>query len=155
MVGHALRKAGVPATLIVTAPRPVAYIPIGLRLQTDGTTGWMIRRTRPESWRSSARRTPQAIHQVLARTSFLGAVSNIEEPYLDIDKFEVEIDCPGCGFGNPILLGQARLRDVVICRGCKSNIQLDDSMNTVRKARQRLRRAFRDLEDTLARLNRR
>ena len=28
------------------------------------------------------------------------------------------------------------LRDVVICRGCKANIQLDDGMNSVRRARQ-------------------
>jgi hypothetical protein len=72
----------------------------------------------------------------------------------DIDKFEVEIDCPGCGFANPIWLGQARLRDVVICRGCKGNIQLDDSMNSVRKARQSLRRSMRDLRESLGRLNR-
>lgn len=50
---------------------------------------------------------------------------------INIDKFEVEVDCPRCGFANPIWLRQARLRDVVICRGCKANIQLDDSMNTV------------------------
>jgi hypothetical protein len=35
---------------------------------------------------------------------------------IHLDKFEVEIDCPGCGFTNPIWLKQARLRDVIICR---------------------------------------
>jgi hypothetical protein len=78
-----------------------------------------------------------------------------EEPNVDIDRFEVEIDCPGCGFGNPIYLGQARLRDVVICRGCKGNIQLDDSMNTVRKARESIRRSMRELQEALGRLGRR
>jgi hypothetical protein len=73
---------------------------------------------------------------------------------LDIDRFEVEIDCPGCGFANPIWLGQARLRDVVICRGCKSNIQLEDSMNTVCKVRQSIRRSMRELQDVIGRLNR-
>jgi len=74
---------------------------------------------------------------------------------VNIDKFEVETDCPGCGFVNPNWLGQARLRDVVICRGCKGNIQLDDSMNTVRKARQSIRRSLRELRESIERLNRR
>jgi hypothetical protein len=78
-----------------------------------------------------------------------------KEGRVDIDKFEVEIDCPSCGFANPIWLGQARLRDVMICRGCKGNIQLDDSMNTVRKARQSIRRSIRELRESIGRLNRR
>jgi hypothetical protein len=53
---------------------------------------------------------------------------------MNIDSFELEIECPGCGFANPIWIKQARLNDVVICRGCKANIQLDDEMHTVRKA---------------------
>jgi hypothetical protein len=78
-----------------------------------------------------------------------------KEGSVDIDKFEVEIDCPACGFANPIWLGQARLRDVVICRGCKANIQLDDSMNAVRKARQSILRSIRELRESIERLNRR
>lgn len=72
---------------------------------------------------------------------------------INIDKFEVEVDCPRCGFANPIWLRQARLRDVVICRGCKINIQLDDSMNTVRKAYQSIRRSLHDLRATIERLS--
>jgi hypothetical protein len=41
---------------------------------------------------------------------------------------------------------------VVICRGCKSNIQLDDHMNECRKARQSLRRALQRLESSLKEL---
>jgi hypothetical protein len=77
------------------------------------------------------------------------------EGEINFDKFEVEIDCPGCGFFNPIWLGQARLRDVVICRGCKANIQLEDSMNTVRKARQSIRNSMSELREAIERLNRR
>ncbi len=73
---------------------------------------------------------------------------------INIDKVEVEVDCPRCGFANPIWLRQARLRDVVICRGCKANVQLDDSMNTVRKAYQSIRRSMRDLRETIERINR-
>ena len=76
------------------------------------------------------------------------------EGEIDIDGFEVEIECPRCDFANPIWMRQARLRDVVICRGCKSNIQLDDQMNTVRKAFQGVRRQMQELRDTINRLNR-
>jgi hypothetical protein len=74
---------------------------------------------------------------------------------LDLDRAEFEIECPRCQFYNPVLLKQARLRDVVICRGCKSNIQLDDGMNSVRKARRSLRRAIDDFIDGIRRLGRR
>jgi hypothetical protein len=73
---------------------------------------------------------------------------------INLDKFEVEVDCPRCNFTNPIWLRQARLRDVVICRGCKANIQLDDSMNSVRKAYRSIRRAMDDLQETVAKFNR-
>jgi cell fate (sporulation/competence/biofilm development) regulator YlbF (YheA/YmcA/DUF963 family) len=39
---------------------------------------------------------------------------------------------------------------VIICRGCKRNIRLNDHMNEVRKAERQLRKAFEDLEDTLS-----
>jgi len=71
-----------------------------------------------------------------------------------VDAFEIEVECPRCQFHNPAWLKQARLRDVIICRGCKSNIQLDDSMNTVRKAHHSIRRAMNDLRETVARINR-
>lgn len=74
---------------------------------------------------------------------------------INLDKFEVEVDCPSCRFSNPIWLRQARLRDVVICRGCKANIQLDDGMNTVRKAHRSMRRAMQELHDEVKRFNRR
>ena len=72
----------------------------------------------------------------------------------DIDSFEVEIECPRCSFVNPMWIKQARVRDVIICRGCKSNIQLDDGMNSVRKARQDVRRAFDSLRRQLDQFNR-
>jgi hypothetical protein len=73
---------------------------------------------------------------------------------INFDKFEVEVDCPHCNFANPIWLRQARLRAVVICRGCKGNIQLDDSMNSVRKAYRSIRRGMDDLRETVAKFNR-
>lgn len=73
---------------------------------------------------------------------------------IDLDRFEVKVDCSRCGFGNPVWLQQARLRDVVICRGCKANVQLDDGMDSVRKVRRSVRRSLDDLRAAIARLNR-
>lgn len=73
----------------------------------------------------------------------------------DLDKIEVEADCPRCGFSNPIWIRQARLRDVIICRGCKANIHLDDQMNSVRKSVANIRRHMRRLRETIERINRR
>lgn len=68
---------------------------------------------------------------------------------IDLDSHEIEFQCPRCNFYNKIWLKQARLRDVVICRGCKSNIRLDDQMNETRKAIRSIRRAMNELEETL------
>ena len=71
----------------------------------------------------------------------------------DLDRLEFEVDCPQCRFATRIFYRDARLRDVLICRGCKANIQLDDHMNACRKARRQFHRALQDLEDTIAKLN--
>lgn len=70
---------------------------------------------------------------------------------LDIDSFTVDVECPRCAFFNPISIKQTRVRDVIICRGCKSNIQLDDGMNSVRKSRQDIRRQYKALQETIER----
>lgn len=67
-----------------------------------------------------------------------------------IDWVEIDTPCPKCGFFNPIWIRQARLRDVIICRGCKANVQLDDHMNEVRNAERSTRRAVQDLMKSLS-----
>ena len=57
---------------------------------------------------------------------------------LSIDTAELDIPCPRCRFFNEVTIKQARTRDVVICRGCKGNIRLDDHMNQVRTAERQL-----------------
>jgi hypothetical protein len=69
---------------------------------------------------------------------------------IDIGRKEIEIQCPECRFYNPTFIRQARHRDVIICRGCKRNIRLNDHMNEVREADRQLRKAFEDFEDTLS-----
>ncbi len=76
------------------------------------------------------------------------------EGQINLDKFEVEVDCPRCQFANPIWLKQARFRDVIICRGCKANIQLEDSMNTVRKGVRSVHQALDQLHHQIESINR-
>lgn len=72
---------------------------------------------------------------------------------IDLDSLEFDIQCPQCSFFNRIFYRDARLRDVIICRGCKSNIQLDDHMNECRKARKSVAAAFAELQSSLSSLN--
>ena len=68
---------------------------------------------------------------------------------IDIGDHEIDIQCPRCDFYNLIFLKQARLRDVVICRGCKNNIQLEDHMNQVRKAERDVKKQFEQIFDSM------
>lgn len=68
---------------------------------------------------------------------------------LDLDKHTIEFPCPKCGFYNPAFLRQVRFRDVIICRGCKCNIRLDDHMNEYDRARRRMQRSIEQLGNTL------
>jgi len=72
---------------------------------------------------------------------------------INIDKIPIEFSCPHCGFYNVIFFKQARLRDVIICRGCKYNIQLDDQMNECRKAKRRITDAMKEMNKALNDLN--
>ena len=67
----------------------------------------------------------------------------------DLDRHTIEFPCPSCRFHNPATIKQARLRDAVICRGCKATIRLDDQMDECRKAVRQVRRSLRELEDQM------
>jgi len=71
---------------------------------------------------------------------------------LDIDRAEIDISCTRCHFKNAVTIRQVRLNDVVICRGCKTNLQLVDHMQSAAKARRRALRAFQELEQAFSRL---
>lgn len=70
-----------------------------------------------------------------------------------IDNTPVSAACPVCEFQNTFTIKQARLRDIIICRGCKANIQLDDHMNECRKVTRQIERAIAEFEDSLKNLN--
>lgn len=65
-----------------------------------------------------------------------------------LDRLSIDVPCPRCGFYNYVFLGQVKLRDVIICRGCKINLQLDDYMNEYRKAEMQIRSAVEGLSKT-------
>lgn len=73
---------------------------------------------------------------------------------IELDRIPLEVECPQCKFFNGILYRDARLRDVLICRGCKQSIRLDDHMNQCRKARVQVRAALQELEASVTRINR-
>ena len=72
---------------------------------------------------------------------------------INLDRAELDMPCPRCRFENRIFYRQARLRDVIICRGCKANIRLDDHMNECRKARQQINKVLAELEQVLTSFN--
>jgi len=65
------------------------------------------------------------------------------------DNIKTELQCPRCKFFNPFTLKQVRLRDVIICRGCKANIRLDDYLNECRVAVREINTAFQQLQKSL------
>ena len=65
----------------------------------------------------------------------------------NLDRHKIEFPCPSCGFYNPATIKQARLRDAVICRGCKATIRLDDHMNECKNTFRRIRKSLREFED--------
>lgn len=73
---------------------------------------------------------------------------------LDVDHWEFEFECPKCKFLNDVWIKQVRTRDVIICRGCKVNIKLDDQMDSFRKTKQSIARKFKELQKSIDRINR-
>lgn len=69
----------------------------------------------------------------------------------DLDQASFEFECPICRFQNPATLGQVRLGDVVICRGCKSNIQLADYMAKLSSARKDIQNRLKRIEESFPR----
>lgn len=64
---------------------------------------------------------------------------------MDLDPISVDLVCPRCNFYNPATIKQIRLNDVIICRGCKANIQLVDQMGEVGKAQRQIQESFAKL----------
>ncbi|WP_157608174.1 hypothetical protein [Teredinibacter turnerae] len=61
----------------------------------------------------------------------------------DFDRKEIEIDCPLCKLGNWVQLGQIKRREYLVCRGCHSNIHLQDHLGGVQRATNALNNIFK------------
>ena len=51
----------------------------------------------------------------------------------NLDRCEVEIECPICRLHSWVRLGEIRRRDFLICRGCHANILLEDHLGSLQK----------------------
>jgi hypothetical protein len=85
----------------------------------------------------------------LSFTVILPYPKHDKQAMIYVGNYEIDIQCPRCDFYTSIFIKQARLRDVVICRGCKNNIQLEDHMNQVRKAERDIKRQSDQLFDSM------
>lgn len=71
----------------------------------------------------------------------------------DLDKMTFDIACPQCEFLVSVRYRDARFHDVLICRGCKANLRLDDNMNQFRKARVQFIKALQKLSASLGKFS--
>ena len=66
---------------------------------------------------------------------------------VDFDAIEFPLTCPNCEFSNPVTIKQARLGDVLICRGCKANLQCVDVLGELANARSAIQKRFDELTE--------
>lgn len=72
---------------------------------------------------------------------------------MHFDGIPLTATCPLCEFQNTFTVKQVRLRDIIICRGCKANIQLADHMNECKKMNYQTERAIDEFQKSLKKLN--
>jgi len=70
-----------------------------------------------------------------------------------LDDETITVACPRCRFETDVTLREIRLRDAIICRGCKAILQLDDYMCQTRKAQLSIQRALHELEQSFGDIN--
>jgi hypothetical protein len=69
------------------------------------------------------------------------------------DTQTLELQCPKCRFYNSFFYKQARLEDVIICRGCKTNITLNDSIGSIKKVNKQIQISMNNLEKSLGKFS--
>ena len=67
-----------------------------------------------------------------------------------IEKQVIEFNCPECDFISQATIKQVKVQDVIICRGCKSNINLIDNLGSAKKAIHSITKAIDGLQDQLS-----
>ena len=66
---------------------------------------------------------------------------NISVP--NFEKYPIEIDCPKCKLSSWTTIGHVKRRDYLICRGCHSNILLEDYENKMHRMLKKLNKTFK------------
>lgn len=71
---------------------------------------------------------------------------------MNLDRKRIYINCPHCNFIARIFLRQVRHQDVIVCGGCKGNVQLKDHMGRLRKAQRQLEQMLSKLEQAMGKI---
>jgi transposase-like protein len=69
-----------------------------------------------------------------------GLSLRVEVHVPELDRRVIDVPCPRCELETPVQLGEIRRGDIIICRGCHSNVRLEDELGGMHRARVRLRR---------------
>ncbi len=72
---------------------------------------------------------------------------------MDISNQKIEFECPNCHSKVPITLGQAEKEEIVVCPGCKKNIQLRDKDGSVSQSRHDIEKGIKDLQEEIKKIN--
>jgi len=72
---------------------------------------------------------------------------------INIGKSKNIIICPKCNFANTVFLKQFNMKDVIICRGCKRNIQLVVHVNSYIIAERKIRKSINEFRESLKSLS--
>jgi len=70
---------------------------------------------------------------------------SIEVNLPEFDKIPIEVPCPICELHTWVTLGSIRRRDFAICRGCHTNILLEDHLGSVHRTIKNIEGVFKDI----------
>lgn len=68
---------------------------------------------------------------------------NLEIP--DLGNYKIEIECPCCRLSNYAKLNEIVRREYIICRGCYSNLHLDDHLSSAHRTIKKINKTFQGL----------
>jgi len=67
----------------------------------------------------------------------------------DLERAQVQLNCPKCGVTNSVTLGQIRQQATIFCSGCGVRINLKDKNGSMARGLDDINRALDDLERTI------
>ena len=81
------------------------------------------------------------------RMSYIGSVLSLHlsAKIPNLDRHRIEVPCPLCDLTTCTTMGAVRLGDTVVCRGCHSNIRLQDHMATFHRFKRKFETMLKQL----------